>query len=69
MEVAEVAGGATEIGTVFERLAWTQPEALLRLAARGLLVVEDHLPAGVATLMRHAAWRRVRRRLRQVRVA
>lgn len=54
---------------MFERLAWTQPEALLELAARGLLVIEDHLPAGVATLMRHTAYRRVRRRLRQVRVA
>jgi len=53
---------------VFEYLAWTQPDLLLRLAARGLLVIDDHLPAGTAALMRHAAWRRVKRRLRQVRV-
>ncbi|MCR4399118.1 MAG: hypothetical protein NUV93_09185 [Firmicutes bacterium] len=55
--------------TVFEYLAHRQPEVLLRLEAMGLLRVEDHLPAGVAVLMRHAAWRRVGRRIRQVRCA
>lgn len=56
--------------TVFECLAWSQPEVLLALARMGLLVIDDHLPGGVQALMRHAAWRRGHRgRIRQVRVA
>lgn len=55
--------------TVFECLAWSQPEVLLALARMGLLIIDDHLPGGIPVLMRHAAWKRVRRRIRQVRVA
>lgn len=55
--------------TIFERLAYLQPAVLLALAALGLLHIDDHLPGGTAQLMRHAAWCRVGRRMRQVRVA
>ena len=53
--------------TVFEHLAFTQPHILVMLEALGLLVIEDYIPAPMAVLMRHAAYRRVRGRLRQVR--
>ncbi len=55
--------------SIFERLAYEQPMVLLSLASLGLLVIDDHLPGGTARLMRHAAYRRVNRRIRQVRVA
>jgi hypothetical protein len=60
-------GGVTV--SIFERLAYEQPMVLLSLASLGLLVIDDHLPGGTARLMRHAAYRRVNRRIRQVRVA
>lgn len=55
--------------TVFEYLAESQPWVLLWLQGLGLLVIDDYLPAGTARLMNHPAWRRVRRRVRQVRAA
>ncbi|HHY95478.1 MAG TPA: hypothetical protein GX513_10800 [Firmicutes bacterium] len=55
--------------TVFEYLAESQPWVLLWLQGLGLLVIDDYLPAGTARLMSHPAWRRIRRRVRQVRVA
>jgi len=56
--------------SIFERLAWSQPEVLLALAEMGLFVIEDYLPGGIPALMRHAAWRRGHRgRMRQVRCA
>lgn len=53
--------------TIFERLAYAQPEILLARATMGMLCIEDYIPAGMAVLMRHAAWHRVNRRLGQVR--
>ncbi|NPV72131.1 MAG: hypothetical protein HPY55_16110 [Firmicutes bacterium] len=55
--------------TVFEYLAENQPWALLWLQSLGLLVIDDYLPAGTAKLMSHPAWKRICRRMRQVRVA
>jgi hypothetical protein len=53
--------------TIFEYLAETQPHILFALEAAGLLAISDYVPAPVVVLMRHAAWRRVGRRIRQVR--
>ncbi|NPV72068.1 MAG: hypothetical protein HPY55_15790, partial [Firmicutes bacterium] len=56
-----------DVITVIEYLAETAPWVLLQLQEQGLLVIEDHLPAGTARLMDHSAWNRVRGRVRQVR--
>lgn len=52
--------------TLFEFLAETDPGILLDLQWYGLLVIGDHFPARAVQMMRHAAYRRVGRRLRQV---
>jgi len=55
--------------TIFERLAYTAPEALVILEHRGLLTIDDHLPTPMARLMRQRAYRRMGRRIRQVKQA
>ncbi len=57
------------MATVFERLAYSDPDVLLTLARLGLLVLEDYLATPVARTLRHGAWRRVGGRVRQVRQA
>ena len=53
--------------TIFEYLAYSQPEVLLALVNLGLLTIEDYLPGGIPMLMRHAAWCRGHKgRIRQV---
>ena len=52
--------------TLFEFLAETNPGILLDLQWYGLLVIGDHLPVAAVRLMRHRAYRRIGRRLRQV---
>lgn len=55
--------------SVFEFIAFSQPWVLLALERAGLLVIDDWLPAPAAGLMRARAYRRVGRRVRQVRCA
>lgn len=55
--------------TIFEHLAYTDPGILLDLQWYGLLVIGDHFPARAVQMMRHAAYRRIGRRLRQVSAA
>ena len=60
---------ATPITTVFEHLAFGAPVVLVTLERRGLLVIDDYIDTPAARLMRRAAYRRMGRRTRQVRVA
>lgn len=53
--------------TVFEYLAETQPEILLRLALIGLLDLESYIPEETVKLMCARAYLRVKGRLRQKR--
>ncbi|MEW6082583.1 MAG: hypothetical protein AB1576_12630 [Bacillota bacterium] len=46
------------MASVFEYLAYSQPDIILALAQAGLLVIEDCLPAGTSSLMRHETLRR-----------
>ena len=55
--------------TLFEYLAMTDPGSLLKLERRGLLVLEDYLLTSLARLLRHSAWKRMGRRVKQVRWA
>ena len=52
--------------SIFEFLAEHQPWILLDLQYMRLLVIADFIPAGMARLMRHRAYKRVGRRQRQV---
>lgn len=54
---------------VFEYVAYSSPWVLIALEQRGLLVIEDWLPGPAARLMRARAYRRIGRRIRQVRCA
>ncbi len=55
--------------TVFERIAFADPGILVDLQWLGLLVISDHLPLVAVELMRERAYRRIGRRLRQVKSA
>lgn len=55
--------------SVFEFIAFSQPWILVALERAGLLVIDDWLPTQAARLMRARAYRRVNRRIRQVRCA
>ena len=55
--------------TLFEYLAYTDPGILLDLQWYGLLIIGDHFPAAAVKMMRHAVYKRIGRRLRQVSVA
>ncbi len=58
-----------KILTIFAYLAFSDPWALLELERRELLVIMDHLPKGTVWFLRHGGYKRIKRRIRQVKWA